>query len=295
MLILMALFWGGNAVAGRMAAGHIPPMALAFWRWLFATLILLPFSWRGLVHYWPEIRHRWKVLVVLSISSVTAYNSFLYLALTTTTAINATLIASAMPVIIMVLAWFWLGERFGWKHALGVALSVSGVLLVVAQGNPARLLSLDLHKGDLIVLMAALSWAFYSVLLRKAALTIDSLTLLSVQVIIGTIAILPFYIFEYTLTGGFSVTWHNSLLIVYVALFPSVLSYYFWVRGVTELGPALAGQFTYLIPIFAAFLAVVLVGEDYMWHHAVSFVLIITGIWISTMWTRQRPKESGPE
>ncbi len=293
MLILMALFWGGNAVAGRMAAGHIPPMALAFWRWLFAMLILLPFSWRGIIRFWPEIKHRWKVLVVLSISSVTAYNSFLYIALTTTTAINATLIASAMPVIIMILAWFWLRERFNWKHALGVALSVSGVLLVVAQGNPLRLLSLQLHAGDLIVLMAALSWAFYSVLLRKAALSIDSLTLLSVQVIIGTVGIVPFYLWEYSFTGGFTVDWRNSLLIFYVALFPSVLSYYFWVRGVAALGPALAGQFSYLIPVFAALLAVLIVDESYLWHHAISFALIILGIWISTVWARRSQKTNG--
>lgn len=287
MLIAMAFFWGGNAVAGRMAVGHIPPMALSFWRWFFAALILLPFAWRGLIHARSEIRNRWKVLIILSISSVTAYNSLLYLALKTTTAVNATLIASSMPVIIMILTWFWLHERFGRKHLLGITLSLLGVLAVITQGNPLRLATLDLHSGDLIALLAATSWAFFSVLLRKAALTMDSLTLLSIQIVIGTVGIIPFYAWEYVDVGGFEPSLRVAALVGYVAFFPSVLSYYFWVRGVTALGPALAGQFTYLIPIFAAAMAVLLVGESYQWHHALSFALISTGIWISTVWARR--------
>ncbi|WP_158240829.1 DMT family transporter [Telmatospirillum siberiense] len=278
IMILPPLFWAGNAIAGRMAVGQLPPIALAFWRWLFALLIVLPFGLPKMMAQWNEVRHRWKVLALIALFSVTAYNTLLYVALTSTTAVNATLVSAAIPVAIVLLSWLWLGEKVGLSQSLGIAISLSGVVLVITRGDPGNLQTLGLEPGDFWVLAAVVSWAIYSVLLRRYPPGLSPLALLTVQMILGWLFLTPFYLWELTTGQAFLLTVQSAGLIAFVAIFPSILAYHLWNQGVASLGANLAGQYTYLIPIFTALLAVFFLDEPFRWFHAAGLVTIIGGI-----------------
>lgn len=286
LMLLTILFWAGNAIIGRVSVGEVPPFALAFWRWMLALVVLLPFGLGRVLQQRQRVRGQLGVLTVLAVTSVSAYNTLLYLALQTTTAINAILVAASMPIIIVVLSWLWLGERIGAMRMAGVLVSLVGVLTVIARGRPELLTALELQGGDLWMLVAVLSWAIYSVLLRRHPTGLDPLALLTVLVALGLPFILPFYLWE--MAQG--AVWHPSAktlaIIGYVGIFPSVLAYYFWNEGVAALGANMAGQYTYLMPVFTAILAVIFLGEAFRWFHAAGLALIFFGIWLA----RPRPR-----
>jgi len=277
-MLLPPLFWAGNAVAGRVAVGHLPPIAMAFWRWLFALLLILPFGLPRVIAQWEDVRRQWKILALVALFSVTAYNTLLYVALVSTTAVNATLVSAAIPVAIVMLSRVWLGEPVGLRQSTGIAISLAGVVIVIAHGDVGRLLGLRLQPGDLWVLAAVATWAVYSVLLRKHPCTLSPLALLTVQMSLGWLFIVPFYLWELTTGQVFEVTWQSVGLIAYVAIFPSIVAYHLWNQGVASLGANLAGQYTYLIPLFTALLATLLLGESFRWFHAIGLVAIIGGI-----------------
>jgi len=289
LMLLPPLFWGGNAVAGRMAAGTVPPLGLAFWRWFFALLILLPFGLPRVLAQKEKVMRHWKLLCLLAASSVTAYNSFLYVALTTTTAVNATLVSAAIPVSIVALSWAWFREGVGPKQAAGIILSFLGVVMVIARGDLQVLLSLSLHEGDLWALAAVASWALFSVVLKRYPTGLDSLALLTVQVGIGTLFVLPLYLGELAMGKSFELSWKAVGLISYVAVFPSLVAYGLWNFGVTRLGAGVAGLFINLIPVFTALIAIPLLGESFRWFHGLGMGMIFAGIWLATM---QRSKAS---
>jgi drug/metabolite transporter (DMT)-like permease len=282
LMILPPLFWAGNAVVGRAAVGELPPIALAFWRWLFAFLLLLPIGVPRILAQKALVRRQWKLLCLLAVSSVTAYNTFLYIALTTTTAINATLVSAAIPVAIVGLSWAWTGERVSMRQGAGILLSLAGVLLVIARGEVQALLSLSLHVGDLWALAAVGSWAVFSVLLRRHPTGLDAFALLTVQVGLGLVFLSPLYLIELASGARMILTPRSLGLIAYVAIFPSAVAYGFWNRGVAELGASIAGQYTNLIPVFTAVLAALLLGESFHWFHSAGLVLIFGGIWLAT-------------
>jgi drug/metabolite transporter (DMT)-like permease len=288
VMILPPLFWAGNAVAGRVAAGHLPPIALAFWRWLFALLLILPFGLPRVIDQWNDVRRQWKVLALVALFSVTAYNTLLYVALTSTTAINATLVSAAIPVAIVLLSRVWLGEPVGVAQAAGIFISLAGVVIVIAHGEIDRLLALRLQPGDLWVLAAVASWAFYSVLLRRHPTGLSPLVLLTVQMTLGWLFLVPFYLGELTTGQTFQLTSQSVGLIAYVAIFPSIVAYHLWNQGVASLGANLAGQYTYLIPIFTAILATLFLGESFRWFHVIGLAAIIGGIRLAAMFPKAR-------
>lgn len=281
LLLLTAAFWAGNAVIARGSVGTMPPLALSFWRWLAALLILLPFGLPRLRSQWPLIRRHLPILTVLAATSVAAYNTMLYLALQTTTAINAMLVASSMPMVIILLSWLWLGEGIGLRQGFGVLVSLAGVLAVIGRGDVRVLAGLELQVGDLWVLAAVMSWSVYSVLLRRHPTGIDPTAMLTVLCIIGTALILPLYLWELAAGQDFVLTWHTAGVIGYLALFPSALAYYFWNQGVAAVGANTAGLYAYVVPVFAAVLAVVFLGEELRWFHAAGLALIFLGIWLA--------------
>jgi len=282
LLLLPSLFWAGNAVIGRGAVGIVPPFGLSFWRWATALAILLPFT---LPRVWAQralVRRHIAELFALAATSVAAYNTFLYLALQTTTAINATLVASSLPIVIVGLSWLWLGERVTLRQAGGILASMVGVLFVISHGDPAILLEMRLTRGDAWVLAATLAWAAYSVLLRRYLLPFDPFTLLTLLMVIGTPMILPFYLWEMASGIAFDWRWESVLIIGYVALFPSIAAYYLWNQGIATVGANLAGLYSNVVPVFAAVLSTVFLGEYFRWYHLLGLVLIFLGIWLAT-------------
>jgi len=282
-LVLTPLFWAGNAVVARGVVDDIPPTSLAFWRWVLALLIILPFGLRGVRREWAVIRDHWHRILILALFSVTAFNTLLYLAATTTTAINIALINSTIPIMVALLAFLLLGERTRAIQGLGIAVALAGMLLVIGQGTLGRLVGLSFSVGDLIMVTAVASWGVFSVLLRRLSVPVKSLTFLTMQIALGTAVLAPIYLVDLVFfSGGFELSRTTLPPLVYVAIFPGILAYAFWNYGVLNVGPAKSAMFMYLTPVFAAVLAWVFLGERLGWYHLAGGGLILVGLWFTT-------------
>lgn len=283
LLVLTTLFWGGNAVVGRAIADTITPLSLAFWRWCLALVILTPYGLPPVLAVWPVVRERWAYLITLGVLGIAVYNTMLYFALAMTSAISATVVTASLPVLIASLSWLVFRETFTLRQIVGFCLSLSGVLVVLGRGDPLILLKLDFNAGDLTSLLAAFSWAAYSLLLRRRPAELSVGGLLYIQVAVGAIALLPFYLWDSLVAGHrFPLNEVTVGALIYVALFPSVLSFFFWNRAVATVGPSIAGLFINLIPIFASLLAIVFLGESLHLYHGVSLILLFCGIILVT-------------
>ncbi len=282
-LVLTPLFWAGNAVVARGVVDDIPPTSLAFWRWVLALLIILPVGLPGVRREWAVIRDHWHRILVLALFSVTAFNTLLYLAATTTTAINIALINSTIPIMVALLAFLLLGERTRAIQGLGIAVALAGMLLVIGQGTLGRLVGLSFSVGDLIMVTAVASWGVFSVLLRRLSVPVKSLTFLTMQIALGTAVLAPIYLVDLVFfSGGFELSRTTLPPLVYVAIFPGILAYAFWNYGVLNVGPAKSAMFMYLTPVFAAVLAWVFLGERLGWYHLAGGGLILVGLWFTT-------------
>jgi drug/metabolite transporter (DMT)-like permease len=279
LLVVPPLLWAGNAVVGRALVGHFPPLALSFWRWVFAFALLAPFAARAIWTHRATLRAHWRVIVALSFLGVGCYNSLQYVALQTSTAVNATLIGASSPVASLLVGALLFGVRVSGRQSCGAALSIAGVLLVVVRGEPARLAQLDLAAGDLIMLVATLLWAVYTWLLRRHRPPLPITPFLTLQIGLGALMILPAYLLELALTKRVpEATATNAAALVYVVLLPSIVAYYCWDRGVARAGAVLPMYFVNLTPVFAAALATAVLDEPIGLHHVAGGALILTGI-----------------
>jgi drug/metabolite transporter (DMT)-like permease len=279
-LALAVLFWSGNALLGRALRDDIAPVALAFWRWAVAAVLVLPFAWRHLVRDRRVLLEAWRPLLALSVLGVASFNTLLYHAAHTTTATNISLILTAMPALIVLMDRTLFGERASGAKLVGAGLAMVGAVVVVFRGRPAALASLDLVSGDLWMSLAVVAYALYSVLLRRRP-AVHGLSLVAVTFAVGALVLLPAYVWEASATGGFAWTRAVSAGVIYAAVFPSILSYLFWNRGVALAGPTYAGLFICLGPVFTAVLAVPLLGESLEVFHLAGFVIITSGLVLS--------------
>ncbi|MFP4350106.1 MAG: DMT family transporter [Thermodesulfobacteriota bacterium] len=281
LLTLTMLFWAGNAVLGRAVRAEVPPVGLAFCRWFFGFLFVLPFAVPHLRRDWPEVRRRWRVIVLLSFLGITCFNTMLYIGLHSTTAINAILIQSSMPVIIVIMSFLFFRETVTPIQALGILVSLIGMITIIARGDPSVLAELSLKRGDIWVFTAVFLYGAYSVLLRLRP-QIHPASLLAVLFGAGTLMLAPFFIWE--MNTGLILHFNRITLLAvgYVAIFPSILSYLFYNRGVELVGANQAGLFIHLIPVFGTILAVLLLSERFMAFQGVGIALILSGIYLVT-------------
>lgn len=279
LLILAASFWGGNFNIARAFNMEIPPMGLSFWRWAVAGLILLPFVWKPMLQQKAAFKQHVWLVVALGIFGVTGFNTLVYLGLQTTTATNGVLMQSVNPIFIIALSSLLLGEFATKRQWLGIALSLLGVLIILIQGQLSHLLKLDFHSGDLIILLAVLDWGLYTVLLRKLPNELKGLPILGYSIAIGVLGILPLYLYEIFMTSrSMPLNWISVSSVLYVAIFPSVLSYLFWNHGTQRIGANRAGQFAHVVPISGILIAVLLLGEQLHLYHLLGIILVAAGI-----------------
>lgn len=290
LLTLPPLLWAGNAVVGRMAVGAVPPLALNFTRWLLAFVLLWPLGRRALADR-AAIAARWPHLALLGLLGMGSYNALQYLALHTSTPLNVTLIAASSPVWMLGFGALLHGVHPTRRELLGAGLSLVGVLLVVARGEPARLAELQFVPGDLLMLLAIVSWALYSWLLARPPAHLqgdarpdwDWAGFLLVQTAFGLVWSGAAASAEGLLAAD--AHWHWTpwvpAILLYVAVGPSLVAYRCWGLGVSTVGPAIAAFFGNLTPVFAAILSAALLGEAPRWYHGVAFGLIVGGIWLS--------------
>lgn len=288
LLVLTTLFWSGNFVLSRGMHADIPPLALSFWRWAVALLIL---SFFGLRHLLSQkelaIKHK-KFIIIQGLLGVAGFNSLIYIAMQTTTAINAVLVNSCIPVIIVVISWVVHNDRLTLRQSLGVCLSLSGVILIITQGKLANLLTFDFNRGDIVVFIAAVFWASYSVNLKKFPKDLHPLAFQTGIVIVGLMVLAPLYVYELQTGKTMVVSVSSVVTIVYVALFASVLAFIFWNRAVASLGANIAGPFIHLMPVFSTILAVLFLDEKLTPNHFQAILLIFTGIFLTTFRVKQK-------
>ena len=282
LLVLANLFWAANIVLGRGVAGVVPPIALAYWRWTGAFLIAVGFAWPHLKRDAPILRSHWRMMLLLSATGIASYNTLSYIGLTETTALNVLLLQSAGPLIIIIWAFALFGERPSWWQSAGVLLSLIGVATIAAQGSLAALLELSINRGDFWVLAALVIYGVYAAMFRVRP-AMHPLSFLVATMGIGSVMILPFYIWE-TLDGGRIQGGPSAwFALLYVAVFPSFIAYLFFNRGIELIGAARAGQSWHLMPIFGSVLAVLFLGEKFHLYHAIAMVLIALGIVLASI------------
>ncbi|MFZ2908266.1 MAG: DMT family transporter [Candidatus Desulfobacillus denitrificans] len=282
LLTLTVLFWSGNWVVGRWIRGDVPPIALSFWRWVIAFLCLLPWAWPHLRAQWREVLAHWKVLAMLGLFGGACHNALTYTGLAHTTATNGVLLASATPIMIIGLSWALFGKRLRMPEWLGVALSFSGVLVILAQGELRLLLELRPNAGDLWVLFAMLFWALYTVLLARRPAGLHALAFLAAVTLWGLAGLAPFYLWEMA-SGRLIVPGAPAFAaIAYAGIFPAALGFIFWNRAVAEVGGNRAGQFMHLMPAFGTILAIIFLGETPAFFHLAGIALILSGIFLAT-------------
>jgi drug/metabolite transporter (DMT)-like permease len=277
LLALAVSFWAGNAILGRAVRDTIPPVGLAFWRWLVAFLIILPFGWRHVRDEWHIVRRSWRITLLLSFLGITLFNTLLYTALRFTTAVNGTLLQSAMPVFVVAYSYFFFRDGMTPRQIVGLLLSLVGAVVIVAQGSVQVLTTFTFNIGDILVVIAIVTYAAYTALLRLRP-PVHALTFLIVTFAMGTVMLLPLYLWE--MGQGLFVPLDLTTVwaIAYVAVFPSIVSYLFYNYGVGQVGANRAGVFIHLNPAIASILAVGLLGESFQWFHPVGFGLILLGI-----------------
>ncbi len=277
LLSLTSLFWAGNIVLGRFVAGHIPPVALAWFRWGIAFLIVLPFAWPHLVRDWPTVRRHVPILTVLALTSSALYHAGTYAGLQYTGAINALLLQSMGPLQVAVWTWLLFGDRLSAAQALGILTSLAGVLTILSGGHPAVLLGIGFNAGDLLVLAALALYTLYTALLRKRP-AMHSLSFLAVTMGWGTTLLTPLLLVE--MASGRVIAFDRTTLLTlcYVCVFPSLIGYLFLNRGVELIGANRAAPFLHLVPVFGSLLAIALLGERFQVFHALGYALVIAGV-----------------
>ena len=282
MLVAATLFWSGNFVIGRAVSTNIPPIGLSFWRWTLALVILIPFGLGDLRRNWPLIRANCRIFLMLALTGVATFNTCAYLALNWTATINAVLMISITPVLIVAFSSAMYRDPVAPLQALGIVTSLAGVVAIVGRGDPAVLLGLALNVGDLWMALAVTSWALYSTLLKRCPPGLSPVGQLTLLVGIGWALLSLLYAGEALWGRPMPADGHTLVVVGYVALFASIGAYFCWNRAVAAVGPSRAGLFLHLMPVFSTLLAVAFLGERFEVYHGAGIALTLGGLVLTT-------------
>ncbi|MEM8877135.1 MAG: DMT family transporter [Pseudomonadota bacterium] len=286
LLSLTTLFWAGNAVAGKLAAGIIPPFTLTGLRWILTAAVLLILAWPLIAENRERIRTNWKFLFFCGSIGFAVFNFCLYGALNYTSAINVSIEQSSMPMVVILLAYLVYREPVTALQLLGASVSIVGVLVTASRGDLLALLQLDVNIGDLIMMGGVLAYSIYSVALKRKP-QMPWQVFMFCLACAAMITAFPAMLIELSTGAAPEMSWKTPALLAYVVIFPSVLSQIFFVRGVELIGPQRASVFSNLVPVFGSILAVLILGEVFESYHAVGLGLVIGGIAMAE-WSARR-------
>jgi drug/metabolite transporter (DMT)-like permease len=283
MLTLCAFFWSGNFIVGKFATLYeVPPLTLNFFRWLIVWIILIPFTAKDILINIKIIKEKFYSILLMSITSISIFNSVVYYSLNFTQVLNGALMISTIPVLIIFISFTFRVEKINLNQVLGLILSIIGVIIIITQLEFPRLIDLDLNKGDLWLLVAMLSWAIYSTMLKTHKTGLNYLTFISVIVTLGLIFLFPQFLFEFNNEELIKFNFAFFLIISYVVLFAGLSAYIFWNKAVLIVGPSRAGIFLHLMPVFSTFMAIFLLNEKFMNFHIFGAIAIVLGIYLSS-------------
>lgn len=279
LLALAPLLFSTNVVIGRASAGLVEPWTLAFWRWGLAALILLPFAWNGIARNGTAFRAAWREILILGLLGMLICGGLVYVSLHWTTATNAALLYTGSALFIVLLDALYFQQPLGLSRIAGLVVGFFGVATIVLQGEPQRILSLDLNKGDLGIAVCAFSWAVYTVMLRAKKLrALPTLPLFAVIASVGALTLVPPMLYEAIALNAVPATPQAWLNILMLAIIPSVGAYGVYQICVKEVGPSITGVFMYFMPVYSAALAALTLGEAFLIYHVIGLVLVLGGV-----------------
>ena len=284
LLILSSFFWSGNFFTGKLAFNNeLSPFKLSFFRWFLAFLILLPFTYREINKNLNIYKKNIILMIFVSVLGVAIFNSFTYISLQTTLVINSSLMASITPVLIIGFSWLIFKTKTTYLQFAGIFLSLAGAFCIVLKGDIMNLFNLYFTPGDIWMILAVFSWGLYSVLLKKIDSKLSQLATLEVMIFIGLFFIIPFYIVE-SLNNTFLPNKKiDVLMIIYVAIFAGIISFFCWNKGVSIIGANRSSLFLHLIPVFSSIWAILFLNENFSFYHLFGAIFIISGIILSNV------------
>lgn len=284
LLLLATILWGGNFVIGKAVANTVPPFTLAFLRWCVALVVFLPIVWKPLKRDFKQIMKHYKIVILLGLTGVAAFNTLVYIGVHDTTSINASLMNMLTPVFIYLLSFIFLKERLTRFQFIGTAISFFGVMLIISHGSMQTLLHFTFNKGDLIVIVAVILWSIYSLLVKQYAKQLPGQSTFFVSIVVGTMILCPFFLYEQQ-TMTTAIDW-NALAffaIGYTGIFASIIAFLSWNTGVVRYGANRAGIYLNFIPVFAAIFAVIFLDESLFWSQIIGGVFVIAGVYTTSL------------
>ena len=282
LLICTTLIWSVNFIIGKFAyLFEVPPLSLNFLRWALVWVLLFPFTYKEIFLNIVLIKKNIIYLTILAITSVSAFNSLVYLSLNYTQAIDTILMISIIPVFVLFLSSVLGIEKFNLIQFSGLIVSFTGVLIIFSHADLSKIINLDFNKGNAWMLLAVFSWALYSSLLKKKKLPFSTLGLVEILASIGLIFLIPQFIGEQMYGKEIKLNKAFFLILSFVTLFASIGAYYSWNKAISIIGPNRASIFLHLMPIFGVILAIVLLKEKFQTYHFIGAGFIITGIYLS--------------
>ena len=281
-LVFATLFWSGNFIVGKFASlFEIPPLTLNFFRWVMVWFILIPFTFKEIIHKKKYIKENWLLISFMGIITISTFNSVVYFALNYTQVINAVLMLAGIPAVVMILSSIMNIERTNFFQLVGLILSVLGVGTIISNAEIEKILSLNFNKGDLWMLVCVLSWSLYSTLLKKKKFELSQFTFIQLMVTVGLIFLIPQYFYERSIGLEVSTNKYFIAILLYVVIFPAIAAYYCWQKAIELIGPNRSAIFVQLMPLFSALMAIFIFNEMFKLYHFIGGTFIISGIYLS--------------
>ena len=281
LLALASLFWSGNHIVGRAIGGHVPPIGISALRWFLPAVLMWPLVRYHLTKDWPAIRSHWRSLLWLGVTGGALFSALQYVGLQYTSALNVSVINSLVPVLILAAGSVMFRDRVSAAQGAGIATSLIGVLVIISHGTLEMLRHLSFNWGDLIILFNMAVFAIYAASLRLRP-QIHWLSFMFVFAAISALSTAPFAIWEASTGVTFHVDLLTVLAVIYVSIFPSVVAFAAWTRGVELIGAVRAGPYVHLVPVYTAVLGTLLLGETLAVYHLTGFGLILLGVWLAS-------------
>jgi drug/metabolite transporter (DMT)-like permease len=281
---LAAFIWSGNFIIARGVYKQIGPVSLAFYRWIIASVIIFPFAAKKFIREWSVIGRSWHYLFWVSLTGISLFNTFVYIAGHYTTAINLALIGTtSSPIMSIIMARIFLKERVGWMKLSGMIICLVGILFLLSKGNFNNLLALKFSSGDAWMLLAAFCFAAYNIFVRKKPSAISPVNFLFVTFLLGSVLLLPFFLWEHNHTAV--ADWNIQLIgaILYLGIGASVICFSIWNISIGILGAGRTALFGNLIPIFSSVEAVIILNEEFSWIHIVSMIIVFSGLLLANL------------
>ena len=282
LLVLASLCWSGNFIIGKFATlFEIPPLTLNTFRWISVWLILIPFTYKEIYSNLAYIKKNFLIIGFMGVITISTFNSVVYFALNYTQVINAVLVLAIIPAVTIVLSSLMKVEKTNTFQIFGLILSIIGVGSIISNGDVQRIVSLSFNNGDLWMLVCVLSWALYSTLLKKNKFKLSQFSLIQIMVSVGVIFLIPQYFYEQSI--GLELNFNKAffLILFYVVVFPAIVAYYCWQKGIEIIGPNRATMFIQLMPLFSAVMAIIIFKEKFELYHFVGATFIVSGIYLS--------------